>query len=151
MSDQSTAYWASVPVIPSFAVNDPQASIAWFEHLGFQPKSVMRMPDGAIMHAELARGDLLIMLGPAMCNAPGSTGMSLYINARDISVDALYDRVKDKVEVTQQPDTMFWGDRIFAVRHPDGYSLTFFEHVRDVTEEEMAEHLKQCAAAQVPA
>ena len=38
-----------------------------------------------------------------------------------------------------EPTTEFWGDRIFTVRDPDGYALTFSEHVKDVTPESRSE------------
>src|SRR5215218_3663695 len=133
MADQSSGTWWKAPVIVSYVCSDPQASIEWFGHLGFEPCYVMRMPDGSIAHADLARGDARIMIGPNGCGgSPGATGMQAYFNLVGESVDALHDRAKGRVEIGQEPTTQFWGDRTFEAIHPDGYKLTFSEHVRDV-------------------
>jgi len=39
------------------------------------------------------------------------------------------------IRVVNEPKTEFWGDRIFTVEDPDGYTLTFSEHVQDVSTE----------------
>ena len=39
------------------------------------------------------------------------------------------------IKVVNEPKTEFWGDRIFTVEDPDGYTLTFSEHVQDVSPE----------------
>ena len=39
------------------------------------------------------------------------------------------------IRVVNEPKTEFWGDRIFTVEDPDGYTLTFSEHVQDVSPE----------------
>ena len=39
------------------------------------------------------------------------------------------------IKVVNEPKTEFWGDRTFTVEDPDGYVLTFSEHVQDVSPE----------------
>ncbi|HEY6953464.1 MAG TPA: VOC family protein, partial [Bacteroidota bacterium] len=52
------------------------------------------------------------------------------------TVDDYYNELKTKgITVVNEPTTEFWGDRIFTVRDPDGYALTFSEHVKDVSPE----------------
>jgi PhnB protein len=132
-------------VVPTIVVRDVAATLEWFNKLGFATVFTMPGPDGAIAHAEVARdADTRLMLGPdSWGHTPGSTGMSLYIKVDD--VDAYYDRVTAAgITVTQPPADQFWGDRIFTVEHPDGYRFTFWQHVRDVSPEEM-----QLAVAQM--
>ncbi len=132
-------------VVPTIVVRDVAATLEWFNKLGFATVFTMSGPDGAIAHAEVARdADTRLMLGPdSWGHTPGSTGMSLYIKVDD--VDAYYDRVTAAgITVTQPPADQFWGDRIFTVEHPDGYRFTFWQHVRDVSPEEM-----QLAVAQM--
>ncbi len=132
-------------VVPTIVVRDVAATLEWFNKLGFATVFTMPDPDGAIAHAEVARdADTRLMLGPdSWGHTPGSTGMSLYIKVDD--VDAYYDRVTAAgITVTQPPADQFWGDRIFTVEHPDGYRFTFWQHVRDVSPEEM-----QLAVAQM--
>jgi hypothetical protein len=37
--------------------------------------------------------------------------------------------------VINEPVTEYWGNRTFTINDPDGYALTFSEHVSDVTPE----------------
>ncbi|HLI26897.1 MAG TPA: VOC family protein [Chloroflexota bacterium] len=144
MAQPTPSVWTVPAVVPTLAVSDPEASLAWFGHLGFTPGSVVRAPDGSIVHADLVRGDACVMLGPAMDRQTGAPGLSVYVNLRDESVDAFYERIKERVQVTQPPETMFWGDRLLQVRHPDGYLFWFAEHVRDVSQAEMEQAVAQC-------
>jgi len=139
-------------LIPAMAVRDPRASLDWLEKLGFQTLVTMPMPDGTIGHAHAARGSAHIMLGPA-CDQHriGAAGMGLYIHIPD-SVDELCAQAQASgIAVSQEPRDQFWGDRTFEVEHPDGYRLTFFNHVRDVSPEEMQRAMEEWAAAGSPA
>ncbi len=135
-------------VVPTIVVRDVPAPLEWFNKLGFATVFTMPGPDGAIAHAEVARdADTRLMLGPdSWGHTPGSTGMSLYIKVD--GVDAYYDRVTAAgISVTQPLADQFWGDRTFTVEHPDGYRITFWEHVRDVSPEEMQRAMAQMASA----
>ncbi len=158
MADQAS-FMAQMPeLVPTLTVSDPRASLEWFEKLGFQTVFQMAMPDGAIMHAHLARGGAQLMLGPACPDsaakgmAPGSTGMDLYITLRDETADALYERARAAgITIGEEPRDQFWGDRTFQVRHPDGYRIWFAQHVRDVSPEEMHRAAAEWAATAVKA
>ena len=133
------------PIMPSFAVSDCQASIEWFEKLGFVSLGAATMPDGTIMHAELSRGPARIMLGPSM-GGLGAPGLELYMNLGNESVDALYESVRTAgVTISEEIQDQFWGDRTFKVQHPDGYAIMFAQTVRVVAMEEIDEYLKQHA------
>ena len=141
-------------LIPAMSVSDPRATLDWFQKLGFQTVMTMPMPDGTIAHAHVARGAAHLMLGPA-CEQSGmgigSAGMGLYISVPE-SVDELCDRARHSgIAVSQDPTDQFWGDRTFEVQHPDGYRITFYNHVRDVSPEEMQKAMEQWAAAASPA
>lgn len=147
MSEQQTPPMPAL--VPSLVVNDVKATLDWFTRLGFDTRSTMAAPDGSIAHAEVGRGaDVRLMLGPASWGGtPGSTGMTLYITLGE-SVDAYHDRVTAAGVKVKDPLTdQFWGDRTFAVQHPDGYQITFSQHVRDVSDEEMQAAMKQMAGA----
>ena len=127
------------PITPNFAVRDSQASIEWFEKLGFESLGTANAPDGTIMHAELVRGPARVMLGPAMGEV-GAPGLELYIKLED-GIDAYYDAVKaTDVTIAEELHDEFWGDRTFRVRHPDGYVIMFAQTVRDVSMEEIENH-----------
>lgn len=134
------------PITPNFAVRDPRASIAWFEMLGFTSLGEATTPDGAIVHAELARGAARIMLGPAM-GAAGAPGLELYFRL-DSGIDDLYADVQaNALTVAEELKEQFWGDRTFIVVHPDGYRLMFAQAARDVSMEEIQSALEQMAPA----
>ncbi len=139
------------PIVPNFAVSDPAASIAWFEKLGFTSLGAATTPDGAIMHAELERGPVRVMLGPAQgevgspdCQV-GALGLELYLPLES-GIDAFYQSVKAAgVVIVEEIQDQFWGDRTFKVEHPDGYRFMFAQHVKEVSMEEVQDHLAQFA------
>jgi uncharacterized glyoxalase superfamily protein PhnB len=134
------------PVVPEFAVSDPQASIAWFEKLGFSLKGTATMPDGTIVHAEMVKDAALVMLGPATGRALGAPGLRLYMKLND-GIDAYYQAVRASgIQIAEEIADQFWGDRTFVVQHPDGYQIMFAQAVRHVTMEEVQTHLERFAA-----
>ena len=59
----------------------------------------------------------------------------IYVDAPR-TVDDYFKELKAKgVTVINELKTEFWGDRIFSISDPDGYVLTFSEHIKDVTPE----------------
>lgn len=149
MSTEQATSFSYPSVVPIMVVRDMPATLEWFKKLGFATVYTMPGPDGGIAHAEVARdADTRLMLSPASWGGtPGSTGMSLYIKV-DGSVDAYYSRITSAgIAVTEPPADQFWGDRIFTIEHPDGYRITFWEHVRDVSPEEMQRAMAQMASS----
>ena len=136
-------------LVPSIVVSDMKATLDWFVRLGFETVGQMAGPDGGLVHAAVKRGpEVCFMMGPASWGGtPGSTGMSVYINLQE-SVDAYHDQVRAAgIEIKDPLTDQFWGDRTFAVEHPDGYRIMFAQHVRDVSEEEMKAAMEQMSAA----
>jgi uncharacterized glyoxalase superfamily protein PhnB len=139
-------------LVPALTVRDPRQSLEWFEKLGFQTLYTGRMPDGSIVHAHVARKGAHLMLGACMMHEPGASGMELYITLQGEDVDGLYERARQAgIAIEQEPTDQFWGDRTFQALHPDGYRITFSQHVRDVSQEELQAVLAQYAAAAAPA
>ncbi|HEY7066707.1 MAG TPA: VOC family protein [Chloroflexota bacterium] len=152
MADQPAAPTPMPALLPGLTASDPQATLDWFEKLGFEPTSVMELPDGSIGHAMLMRGGVGLMIGPCMQHQPGSSGMDLWIDVGEADLDALCEDARDEgIAVTQEPHDEFWGDRIFEVTDPDGYRLVFRKHVRDVTPEEMQTAMAELMSAETSA
>jgi PhnB protein len=153
MADQDCSSVQLPELIPTLSVSDTRQTLEWFERLGFRALYTMPMPDGTIGHAHVTRGGVHVMFGPSCADSrPGSTGMQLYVSLRGEHVDDLHERARQEgLTITLPPTDQFWGDRIFNVVHPDGYTFIFSEHVRDVSMEEMQEAMKQWAAAGAPA
>jgi uncharacterized glyoxalase superfamily protein PhnB len=63
---------------------------------------------------------------PAFAGKPiGATGTMFIEVDGSGTIDALHDRIKDRVTVTMRLVTQFYGMREFAIADPDGYVITF--------------------------
>lgn len=130
---------------PMLAVSEMEATIAWYRQVGFE--LVASNGEGSKMDwARVKFGDAEIMFVPA--GAPwrdASSGVSLWI--RTSRLDGPYALLKRRQlerasavlagETTDAPDvqftadlyTAFYGQREFAIRDPNGVTLTFFQPV----------------------
>lgn len=123
-------------LMPHLTVSDVPAAIAWYKQ-AFGMTVRLMLPDENPIHAELNWQNMVIMLGQAgtggcMTQPPAVTGvacpMGLYLYCED--VDAMYQRVREvKGKVQSEPTDMFWGDRLFTVKDPDGHEWTFATQV----------------------
>jgi uncharacterized glyoxalase superfamily protein PhnB len=134
---------------PSVRVRDMQKSLEFYtKTLGFQATDKLTRRDGRIVHASVGFDSPLLMLSPVEHVRTAQTredlaknklgvGIEFYIGiSGSRKLDEFFTELKTKgVTVINEPKTEFWGDRIFTVTDPDGYALTFSEHVNDVTPE----------------
>ena len=133
-------------IVPSLAYDDAPAAIEFLcRAFGFEEAMRMPMPDGQIGHAELVLHGNTLMLASSFREAVGIGGPRElpYLHA-SVSVfvddlDAHYARAKaEGAAIIQPPTDEFWGDRIYRAEDPEGQRWMFQQHVRDVSEEEMA-------------
>ena len=136
-------------IAPSIRVRDMQKSLDFYtKTLGFHTTDKLTRRDGRIAHASLGFDSPLIMLSPIeyirtqrtkeeLANNKLGVGVEFYIDMSGYKkIDDFFAELKAKgITVINEPKTEFWGDRIFTVIDPDGYALTFSEHVNDVTSE----------------
>lgn len=136
-------------IAPSIRVLDMQKSLDFYtKTLGFQASDKLTRRDGRIVHASVGFDSPLLLLSPIeyvrtpqtkedLAKNKLGVGVQFYIGMNGSkTLDVFYTEVKAKgVTVINEPKTELWGDRIFTVRDPDGYALTFSEHVNDVTPE----------------
>ena len=102
--------------------------------LGAEAKSVMKAPDGNVMHGEIKIGDSIIMLGEAMQNPPTASSHHLYV----ADADAAFKRATDAGMTAKMPMAdMFWGDRYGIVEDKFGNRWSFATRKEDVSPEEM--------------
>ena len=114
---------------PILWVTEIEASVAFYEKLGFSLRGAVHRPDGRIEHAEVENGDVRLMLGYKQEDGPLGGGPELYIGLDD--VDGYYARVRAAgAPIADELADQFWGDRTFRVTDPDGYNLTFAQTVR---------------------
>lgn len=136
-------------IAPSIRVKDMQKSLEFYPNtLGFKTSDKLTSKDGKIAHASVGFDSTLIMLSPVanvrtsqtkdeLAKNKHGVGVEFYIGMNGFKkLDEFFTEAKSKgVQVINEPKTEFWGDKIFTVRDPDGYALTFSEYVSDVTPE----------------
>jgi uncharacterized glyoxalase superfamily protein PhnB len=136
-------------ISPSIKVKDMQKSLDFYtKTLGFSASDKLTRKDGRVVHALVGLDSPLLMLSPVEYVRTPQTKEDLTKNKLGVGVefsfgmngskkiDAFFAEVKAKgITVINEPKTEFWGDRQFTVKDPDGYALTFSEHVNDVTPE----------------
>ena len=137
-------------VIPYLTYDDAPAALDFIcSAFGFTERMRMPGPEGLLMHAELVFGDSVLMLSSVMPdmgiaspeNLPAVHGnVTVYM----ADVDAHYAQAEAAgAAILEEPTDMFWGDRLYRAADPEGHNWTFMQHVRDVSEEEMAAALAQ--------
>lgn len=140
-------------VTPAYVLADAAAAIEFYKAVfGAEEKGRMAMPDGKIMHAELAFGDSLLMVSDEM---PGFTKSAKSLGGSPVSlmhyttdVDGVFAKATGAGAATTMPVTdMFWGDRYGAVTGPDGFMWGIATHKEDLTPEQIAERAKQHMSA----
>ena len=136
-------------IAPSIRVKNMQKSLDFYtKTLGFQTTDKLTRQDGKIAHASVGFDSPLLMLSPVeyvrtpqtkedLAKNKLGVGVEFYIGMNGSrKLDEFFTEVKAKgITVINEPKTEFWGDRLFTVKDPDGYALTFSEYVSDVTPE----------------
>ena len=142
---------------PGLTVRDAARAIAFYQK-AFNARQRFRMdgPDGKVLHAELAIGNSIFMLGeenPAMgCASPVSlkgTPVSLYLYVDD--VDAAFAQAVTAGATVVTPVTdMFWGDRHGQVTDPFGHRWSIATHQEDVSPQELTQRAQKFFAQSAP-
>ena len=118
---------------PTFRYEDPATMIEWLkEAFGFELRVKYDDETGGIMHAEMAFGPSLIMLGQARDDAYGGLvgrpgkggGKSTYVAVDD--ADAAYDRAKAAgATILEELTDRSYGSREFVCADPEGHVWAF--------------------------
>ncbi|QVQ27867.1 VOC family protein [Achromobacter deleyi] len=125
---------------------DPKAAFRWLETaFGFEPLFVILDDDGNLVHSEMAHGDSVVMIGGEWSDdhkSPRSVGgkntQSIHVQlAQGDDVDAHCAHARAAgAEILQEPDTQFYGDRIYRAKDPEGHVWTFGVTVQKLTPEQ---------------
>lgn len=125
---------------------DAQATIDSYEKaLGADVSCMMRCPDtGKIGHACLTIGDSTLFISdetPEMnVTVTGKQAFYLYVESTDESMNKAK---KAGWKATEEPEDMFWGDRVGALQDLNGNTWKLAQKVRDVSPEEMEVAMKK--------
>jgi PhnB protein len=116
----------------------------------FGAKEVMRMPrpDGSIAHAEVQIGDSKVMLAdeaPNMHAPSGRSSVNLHLYLPDVDAATRQATAAGATVIRPLAD-QFYGDRNAGLQDPFGFSWDLSTHVRDVSADEMRQHIKTMAA-----
>ena len=115
-------------VAPMIHVPDVAATVAWYEALGFELIDA-NDEGGEVDWAMVAWGEDAVMFNAGGRPANGERReVDLYVTVEN--VDALHQRLKDHVEVVQEPNDTFYGMREFIARDLNGFWVTIGQDIR---------------------
>jgi uncharacterized glyoxalase superfamily protein PhnB len=139
-------------VTPHLVVGGAADAIAFYKKaFGAVEESRLPGPGGKLLHAMIRIGGSAIMLtdefpewGSFGPKALKGTPVTIHLYVDD--ADAFAARaVKAGAKLTMPLADMFWGDRYGIVEDPFGHRWSIGTHVRDVTQAQMVEGMKQMA------
>lgn len=132
-------------VTPYLTVRDAERAIDFYAAaFGAEVLHRQTMPDGRLLHAELAIGPTRVMLSEEMAEwgmtsplALGGTPVTLQFFFED--VDAAWSRaIEAGAEPVHELMDAFWGDRYGVVADPFGHKWGLAQRMEELTPEEMA-------------
>jgi uncharacterized glyoxalase superfamily protein PhnB len=115
-------------VIPELVVSNTEASREFYMMLGFAQDAEGILDDKGQQWYSLAMGEATVWLlredtvegyDASLQRGPG---VHLYLSVDD--VDALYEKLHGKVNITKEIETEWYGLRQFSLADPDGYVWT---------------------------
>ncbi|MEM7444193.1 MAG: VOC family protein [Pseudomonadota bacterium] len=133
------------PALASAVIyKDPKAALEWLENaFGFERSMLITDDDGNIGHAEMTVGECYLMVGAewasyvaSPASVDGKNTQSIHVHLKD-DIDAHRNRaVAAGAEIVREPEDQFYGDRVYAVKDPEGHVWTFAQTVRIVSRED---------------
>jgi PhnB protein len=121
--------------------------------LGASVRMRMDAPDGLVVHAEIALGGSVIMLGDAALpnsdpspKTLGGTPVSLFVYVEDVD-DVFRRAVEAGAQAVSEPAFHFYGDRVATIDDPFGHRWSVATHVEDVPPEELERRAAEAMAS----
>jgi len=128
-------------VIPELVVSDTEVSRDFYTMLGFVQDMEGILDDKGQQWYSLAMGDAAVWViredtiegfDPSLQRGPG---VHLFLSVDD--VDALYEKMQGKANITKEIETQWYGLREFKLADPDGYiwiiNMPVREQAKDAT------------------
>ena len=135
---------------PHIVVADGAAAIEFYKKaFGARENGRLLTPDGqAVMHAQLAIGDSILMLGgempPHSVSPKSCGGTSVVLHLYLADADAAFARaIQAGCAVKMPVSDTFWGDRYGVVEDPFGHQWSIATHKHDFTPEQIAANAKE--------
>ncbi len=97
--------------------------------------TLLKGPDGLVMHATLRIGDSMLMLSDGRPQYPAKpTDLYLYVP----NVDGWYEGAMSAgAESVNAPRDQFYGDRMAGIKDPSGNTWWIATHIEDVSDDEL--------------
>ena len=113
-------------LVPYLTFRDGKTSLRFLSDvLGFEPLGVRRDEHGGVVHAELRRGEAVIMGGQGDGVPGAAPGLYLVLSDAE-EVDAIFERaVGAGAAVGYPPETTEWGTSRARVCDLDGHEWSF--------------------------
>jgi hypothetical protein len=112
-------------IVPMIHVPDVRATVEWYESIGFRVVATYgNETPGGMSFGIVAFGDSQVMFNQG--GEPGTKHrreVDLYIYADE--VDAIYERLKDRVDVVERPHNTFYGMREVIIRDVNRFWISF--------------------------
>lgn len=110
-------------VVPMIHVPDVRATVDWYTSIGF--KAIRHNEEeGEINWALLSFGNSELMLNAGgKPSAEPRREVDLYVHIGN--VDDLYRRLKERVQIVEDPHDTFYGMREFIIRDLNGFWVSF--------------------------
>ena len=115
-------------VVPMFHVPDVPKTVEWYKGIGFDVTVTYDDGGEGLSFAMMSFGS-----GEVMFSSGGQLStrlrreVDLYVYTD--GVDALFERIKDRVDIVEGPHNMFYGMREVIVRDVNGFWVTFGQEI----------------------
>ena len=110
-------------VVPMIHVPDVGATVRWYATLGFNPIR-QNEEDGEVNWALLSSGETELMFSAGgKLTTDSRREVDLYVHTE--GVDEMHERLKDRVQVVEEPHDTFYGMREIGVHEPSGHIVVF--------------------------
>jgi PhnB protein len=139
-------------IVPYLMIDGAAEAIDFYARaFGATEEARLTMPDGSIGHAAIMVHGATVYLSDAPddmdhegANPKKLGGTCVLLHQYVSDVDAVASAAAEAGgRILREPTDQFYGDRAALVADPFGHLWSFHTHVRDVSEEEMAEAIEQ--------
>jgi PhnB protein len=129
-------------ITPYLWYEDVDAALEWLVRaFGFTERARMAGPDGRALHAEVAMGDAVVLMGCPGGDYQnprhrGGATQLVYVYVDDVDRHHLVAK-EEGAHILTEPADQRYGDRTYSVEDREGHQWSFARHVRDVALEDM--------------
>ena len=115
-------------VVPMIHVPDVRATVEWYKTIGFTVTNTYDDGGDGLSFAILAFGDTRVMFSSGgQPSAAHRREVDLYVYCDN--VDERFQRLKDRVDIIEEPHDMFYGMREFICRDLNRFWVTFGQEI----------------------